>query len=178
LIAVLSLTLFPVTDSFAATKGDGSLIHQARAGKVAIISQDQMTKLEKSRPALYAKLQTAVRNQVAPNLTRAEISHLRQLTLASVKQVKAGQAPAEPAPNTPGGPIVVAKPAAEATDTTVWANAGKCVASAATLGAAVAVALPIAGIPVALIITAVGVVGCGLYFFFPLIHDWVGANVK
>ena len=92
----MSLTIMPVTPSFAATPAPERTAQQAIAnhavnGDVVILSQGQMNELATSNPALHSKLSVAYQNGTVPKLTKTEKALLQKVTAANLDSFKAGQ---------------------------------------------------------------------------------------
>ena len=152
-LAIVSLSLMPVTEAFAAS-GDTSLIQSARRGAVALITPDQMGRLAQTNPGLYAKLQESYRSQTPPHLTAGERALLRHLSATNFRHIKAGQA--TPASST-GTKVTVT--------TTVMDSILACTKNVVD---AVTPFDSVLG-PVAPFVGLIAFVGCGLYYVIPLI---------
>jgi hypothetical protein len=91
LLAALSMTLAPISPSFAASPAQANEQQRVmKSGNVAVLSHEQMNVLAVSNPALHAKVQAAYDAGKVPKLSKAERRHLVSLTAENMDAMKAG----------------------------------------------------------------------------------------
>jgi hypothetical protein len=94
-IAAISTAVIPVAPSYAAASSSdraptATLMAQANQGNIAVLSQEQMSDLYRTRPQLHTKLMDAYYGGKQPTLTVEEKRLLQTITARNMKEFKAG----------------------------------------------------------------------------------------
>lgn len=95
LLATVSMTLIPVTPSYAASRARAEtpselVVKHASHGNLAVLSQAQMAELARTHPRLHARLAAAAAKGTVPKLSKAERKLVRSMTAQNMNDIKAG----------------------------------------------------------------------------------------
>lgn len=88
--AALSTVALPVINAQAAPR-EGLIQQHTRSGNLAVLTKQQMIEIGRTNPDLHARLVEASKAGTIPQLSWSERRLLRQLSLATVASIKAGQ---------------------------------------------------------------------------------------